>query len=137
MNAEDRKALVTAARAARLNAYAPYSGYAVGAALRSADGRVYTGANVENASYPVGLCAERVALFSAVADGRREFLAIAVVTEDGASPCGACRQALAEFNPDLEVIMADGKGWICQVSTMKTLLPYAFGRGDAGKPGGS
>jgi cytidine deaminase len=133
MKAEDRKALVSAARAARVNAYAPYSGYAVGAALQTVDGKVYTGANVENASYPVGLCAERVALFSAVADGRREFLAIAVVTEDGAAPCGACRQALAEFNPDLEVIMADGKGWICQVSSMKALLPYAFGRGDAEK----
>jgi cytidine deaminase len=124
---EARKELVEQARAARANAYAPYSHYPVGAALRTAGGRVYPGANVENASYPVGLCAERVALFSAVAAGERKFQALAVVTADGASPCGACRQALAEFGLGLEVILADEKGTIRQVVTLKKLLPMAFG----------
>ena len=127
--AEGRKELVEKARAARANAYAPYSRYAVGAALRSANGLIYTGANVENASYPVGLCAERVALFSAVAAGERKFLSIAVVTADGAAPCGACRQALAEFGRgiEIEIILADDKGKIHQVVMLKKLLPMAFG----------
>ena len=125
--AEARKELVEKARAARVHAYAPYSHYAVGAALEAASGKVYTGANVENASYPVGLCAERVALFSAVAAGERNFLSLAVVTADGAAPCGACRQALAEFGLGLEVILADGGGSIRQVVTLDKLLPMAFG----------
>ncbi len=115
------------ARAARANAYAPYSHYPVGAALRATSGAVYTGANVENASYPVGLCAERVALFSAAAAGERKFQALALVTAEGASPCGACRQALAEFGLGLEVILADEKGQILQVMTLEKLLPMAFG----------
>ncbi len=126
-SAEERKQLVAQARAARGNAYAPYSKYAVGAAIRTTAGKIYTGANVENASYPVGLCAERVALFSAASAGEREFRAIAVVTRDGASPCGACRQALAEFGLELEVIMADEKGEIREVTTLERLLPMAFG----------
>ena len=125
--AEGRKELVEKARAARANAYAPYSRYAVGAALRSANGLIYTGANVENASYPAGLCAERVALFSAVAASERRFLSIAVVTVDGAAPCGACRQALVEFGRGIEVILADDKGKIHQVVTLEKLLPMAFG----------
>jgi cytidine deaminase len=124
---DERKQLVAAACAARGNAYAPYSHYAVGAALQTAGGKVYSGANVENASYPVGLCAERVALFSAAAAGERTYRAIAVVTEEGAAPCGACRQALAEFGRHLEVILADEKGWICQITTLERLLPLAFG----------
>jgi cytidine deaminase len=124
---EERTQLVAAARAARGNAYAPYSRYPVGAALRTAAGKVYAGANVENASFPVGLCAERVALFSAVAAGERKFAAIAVVTRDGAAPCGACRQALAEFGVELEAILADGKGSIREITTLKRLLPSAFG----------
>jgi cytidine deaminase len=127
LTAEERRQLAAAAGAARGNAYAPYSHYAVGAAIRTAGGKVYTGANVENASYPVGLCAERVALFSAAAAGERAFRAIAVVTQDGAAPCGACRQALAEFGLELEVIMADEKGGIREVSTLDLLLPSAFG----------
>ncbi len=125
-SAEERKQLVAQACAARGNAYAPYSKYAVGAAIRTTTGKIYTGANVENASYPVGLCAERVALFSAAAAGERGFRAIAVVTRDGASPCGACRQALAEFGLELEVIMADEKGEIREVTTLDKLLPMAF-----------
>jgi cytidine deaminase len=118
---------VDAARAARGNAYAPYSHYKVGAAIRTTTGKIYTGANVENASYPVGLCAERVALFSAAAAGERKFDAIALVTRDGATPCGACRQALAEFSLALEVILADETGKIRAVTTLDKLLPSAFG----------
>ncbi len=119
---------MAAARAARGNAYAPYSNYPVGAAIQTNAGKVYAGANVENASYPVGLCAERVALFSAAAAGEREFRAIAIVTREGAAPCGACRQALAEFGIELEVIMADEKGEIREVTTLERLLPMAFGK---------
>ncbi len=133
LTAEERKRLVAEARAARGNAYAPYSHYAVGAAIQTADGNVYTGANVENASYPVGLCAERVALFSAAAAGEREFRAIAVVTWEGASPCGACRQALAEFGLKIEVILADEKGRIRRITTLERLLPFAFGPDHVGK----
>jgi cytidine deaminase len=127
LTAEERRRLAAAACAARGNAYAPYSKYAVGAAVLTAGGKTYPGANVENASYPVGLCAERVALFAAVAAGEREFRAIAVATKDGASPCGACRQALAEFGPGWEVILADGKARIREVTTLERLLPSAFG----------
>jgi cytidine deaminase len=127
LSAEERRQLAKEARAARGNAYAPYSKYPVGAAIRTTGGKVYTGANVENASYPVGMCAERVALFSAAAAGEREFRAIALVTRDGAPPCGACRQALAEFGVELEVIIADEKGRICKVTTLERLLPSAFG----------
>jgi cytidine deaminase len=121
-----RMELVEKARAARVSAYAPYSHYSVGAAIRTTDGTVYTGANVENASYPVGLCAERVALFSAVAAGERKFQAVAVVTAEGASPCGACRQALVEFGRGIEVILADDTGMIRQVVPLDQLLPFAF-----------
>jgi cytidine deaminase len=127
LTAEERRELVEAARAARGNAYAPYSHYPVGAAIRTAGGKVFTGANVENASYPVGLCAERVALFSAAAAGERKFDAIALVTRDGATPCGACRQALVEFGRTLEVILADETGEIREVTTLEELLPSAFG----------
>jgi len=126
-SAEGRKELVEKARAARVHAYAPYSHYAVGAAIEAASGKMFTGANVENASYPIGLCAERVALFSAAAAGERKFLSLAVVTADGAAPCGACRQALAEFGLGLEVILVDGGGSIRQVVTLEKLLPMAFG----------
>src|SRR4030067_48875 len=86
---ELRQKLIQAAREARQWAYAPYSGYAVGAALLTASGRVYDGVNVENAAYPTGICAERVAVFKAVSEGEREFAAIAVVTANGGSPCGS------------------------------------------------
>jgi cytidine deaminase len=128
--AEERRQLVAAALAARGKAYAPYSHYAVGAAVLASGGKTYAGANVENASYPVGLCAERVALFSAVAAGERTFRAVAVVTEDGAAPCGACRQALSEFGIGWEVILADGEGRIREVITLERLLPEAFGGED-------
>ncbi|HID88017.1 MAG TPA: cytidine deaminase [Anaerolineae bacterium] len=117
--------LVALAKGARRNAYAPYSDFAVGAALLARSGRVYTGCNVENASYGLSICAERVALFKAVAGGEREFTAIAVVTETGATPCGACRQVLREFGDDLRVIVANLEGER-QVYTLEELLPHSF-----------
>ena len=126
--------LLALARRARENAYAPYSGFAVGAALLGADGRVYTGCNVENAAYPVACCAERTALFHAVAEGAREFTAIAVAggrigdnAEASCPPCGVCRQALYEFGgPGLTVIMAKSADDYI-VTTLGELLPYGFG----------
>jgi cytidine deaminase len=120
--------LVALAAEARERAYVPYSHFPVGAALLGWSGQVYTGCNVENASYPLTLCAERAAIARAVADGEREFAAIAVVTSTGATPCGACRQVLREFGgPDgaLRVIVAkpDGES---QVYTIAELLPEAF-----------
>jgi cytidine deaminase len=117
--------LVALAEEARRNAYAPYSGFVVGAALLATSGRVYSGCNVENASYGLSICAERTALFKAVSAGEQEFVAIAVVTETGATPCGACRQVLREFGGDLRVIVANLKGkW--RVYTLEELLPHSF-----------
>ena len=101
--------LVAAARRARRHAVAPYSGFKVGAALETADGQVITGCNIENATYGLTLCAERVAMFTALAAGHRRFRRVAVVadTEDPTPPCGACRQILWEFGGDLEVILAN------------------------------
>jgi len=124
---EQRQALVEAAQAARAEAYAPYSNYAVGAALLGKSGKVVRGANVENAVYPLSLCAERVAIFTAVSEGEREFEAIAVVTRDGGTPCGACRQVLSEFGPEILVLIADESGAIRQEATVSELLPGAFG----------
>ena len=102
--------LLELAARARENAYVPYSHFAVGAALRSEDGSIYTGCNVENASYGLTICAERNAVVHAVAEGARRFDAVAVVTENGVTPCGACRQVLAEFGPEMTVITADAAG---------------------------
>jgi cytidine deaminase len=119
--------LLEAARLARSHAYAPYSKFEVGAALQSADGRVITACNVENASYGLSLCAERSAIASAVASGMRDFSAIAVAGPDGVltSPCGACRQVLAEFNPNMAVVYTTSDG--AQESTVAELLPHSFG----------
>ncbi|MDE3128233.1 MAG: cytidine deaminase [Gemmatimonadota bacterium] len=108
-------------------AYAPYSGFRVGAALLSADGAVAAGCNVENAAYPAGVCAERVALGAAVAQGHREFLALAIATEaqEPTPPCGVCRQALVEFAPDL-VVLSVTRGGREARWTLHELLPHAF-----------
>lgn len=118
--------MVAAAAAARERAYAPYSHFAVGAALRAADGAIYVGCNVENASYGLTICAERNAVAHAVASGARDLVAIAVVTENGVTPCGACRQVLAEFGPEMTVIVADTRG-NRRIYMLGELLPDAFG----------
>ncbi|GAB4489058.1 MAG: cytidine deaminase [Anaerolineales bacterium] len=118
--------LIQSANAVRRNAYAPYSHYRVGAALRAKSGRVYTGVNVENAAYPTTMCAERVALFKAISEGEREFESLALVTENGGSPCGACRQALSEFGLELRVLIADGAETLLQEISLSALLPEAF-----------
>jgi cytidine deaminase len=125
-----KKKLIALASEARQNAYAPYSGYAVGAALLAESGEIYQGANVENAVYPVGTCAERAAIFSAASAGEREFPAIAVVTANGGTPCGACRQVMAEFSLDMIVLIANDRGHILQETTVRELLPGAFGPQD-------
>ena len=122
-----KRDLIDRARRARRRAYAPYSGYAVGAALLASSGKIYSGANVENAAYPTGTCAERSAAFHAVSQGERSFEAIAVVTEAGGSPCGACRQVLSEFGPEMTVLIADREGRLVRQLTLSRLLPYAFG----------
>lgn len=116
-----RRALLVQARA-----YAPYSNYPVGAALLGRSGQVYEGVNVENAAYPTSMCAERSAVFHAVSCGERQFEAIAVVTPNGGSPCGACRQVLSEFGLDLIVYVADGEGHLLAQTTVGDLLPLAF-----------
>ena len=123
--------LVAAARAARARAYAPYSGFRVGAALLTEQGDVITAANVENASYGLAICAERSAVVAAVAAGSRRFVAIAVAGNgpDPVTPCGACRQVLREFpaGPDLEVLCAGETGEELITTTLGALLPDSFG----------
>ncbi len=125
-----RTELIRLALEARQRAYAPYSHYRVGAALLTPQGDIFQGANVENAVYPTSMCAERTALFKAVSEGHHEFLAIAIATENGGSPCGACRQALSEFGLDLQVYTVDGQGRVVLDTTLRALLPQAFGPDD-------
>jgi cytidine deaminase len=125
--------LVAAAREAQKNAYAPYSGYPVGAALLTGSGQTVSGVNVENAAYPTGMCAERTAVFKAVSEGERSFRALAVVTRNGGSPCGSCRQVLSEFGLETVVLVADESGRILQETTVGALLPASFGPGDLGQ----
>ena len=121
-----RKQLVEAAMAVREQAYAPYSNYAVGAALLASNGNVYRGCNVENSSYGLTNCAERTATFSMVADGCQRIEAIAIATENSGSPCGACRQVLTEFAADIPVYLVDANGNISD-HTLHELLPLHFG----------
>ena len=123
---EEKQSLIDLANEARKRAYAPYSNYPVGAALRTRSGRFYTGVNVENAAYPQTMCAERVAIFKAVSEGEIEFEVIAVVTNNGGSPCGGCRQVMAEFGLDTLVLIADGDGKLKKEMTVGDLLPEAF-----------
>jgi cytidine deaminase len=119
--------LVEAARRAREAAYVPYSGFAVGAAALAVDGSVHTGCNVENSSYGLTICAERAAIFGAVSAGRRDLVAIAVVagTPGPPRPCGACLQVMAEFNPNLKVVMGN-LGGLVEVLPLGELLPRQF-----------
>jgi cytidine deaminase len=123
----DPRDLIARAKEARAGSYSPYSEFAVGAALLGADGRVWSGANVENASYGLSMCAERTAIFHAVANGAHAFRAVAVAGPDGlvTLPCGACRQVLWEFGPDMRVLYEDS-GVVKDVA-LAELLPAAFG----------
>ncbi len=118
--------LIEIAVAASKFAYIPYSGYAVGAALQASDGTIYGGCNVENAAYSPTICAERTALVKAISEGHLKFDAIAVVTKDGGSPCGTCRQTLYEFAPNLRVIIADFEGKVRFDGPLTDLLPLGF-----------
>lgn len=122
----DWSSLVQAAIDVRKRSYSPYSRYAVGSALLTRGGKIYVGANVENAVYPLTNCAERTAIFTAVSNGEKDFVAIAVVTENAGTPCGSCRQVLAEFGLDIQVIIANTSGEISRVMTVAELLPGAF-----------
>jgi len=123
---EKKQSLIELANTARQHAYAPYSNYPVGSALRTKSGRIFTGVNVENAAYPQTMCAERIAIFKAVSEGEQEFEVITVVTDNGGSPCGGCRQVMAEFGLDTIVLLADGSGKLIKETTVGELLPGAF-----------
>ena len=127
LNAEAEAELAARAAQARQWAYAPYSHYAVGAALLTASGKIYDGVNVENAGYGDSICAERTAAVKAVSEGEREFVAIAVSSANGGSPCGSCRQVLSEFGLEAQVLIVDGQGAILRRTTLRALLPDAFG----------
>ena len=130
----ERQALIDLANEARRRAYAPYSNYQVGAALRTTSGRLFTGCNIENAAYPTGICAERVAIFKAVSEGEREFEVIAVVTSNGGTPCGSCRQVMAEFGLETRVLIGDGEGRLLRELSVADLLPGAFTPKDLPRP---
>ena len=127
---EIRETLIQHATQAMQWAYVPYSKYSVGAAVLTSSGKIYDGVNVENAVYPLTLCAERVAIFKAVSQGERKFEAIAVVTRNGGTPCGSCRQVMAEFGTDTLVLIADQDGKLLHEYTVADLLPDSFGEDD-------
>ncbi len=123
---EMKARLIESAGQARRWAYAPYSKYAVGAALLSDSGKIYDGVNIESAAYPTSICAERVAYFKAVSEGERNFQAMAVVTENGGYPCGACRQVMAEFGLETVVMICNAEGELLEETSVGGLLPGAF-----------
>ena len=127
MTDHDLAPLITAAIAASHNAYAPYSNYPVGAALVDTDGTIHTGCNVENASYPATICAERSALVKAVSDGQQTFDTIVIASRNGGAPCGICRQMLYEFAPHLRVIVVDFEEKCHIDAPLNTLLTNGFG----------
>ena len=126
MDENKTQQLIDIALHARQWAYAPYSKYRVGAALLTASGRIYEGVNIENAAYPTGICAERVAIFKAVSEGEREVEPFVVATQNGGSPCGSCRQVLAEFGLTTRVIIVNVEGTIMWDTTVRDILPDAF-----------
>jgi cytidine deaminase len=125
--APDLSVLIAAAKQARSRAYARHSGFSVGAALRTANGELFAGCNVENFSYGLTICAERAAVFAAVAGGHRQFAALAIVADGGVTPCGACRQVLAEFCDDLPIYLVDtANADRVEEVRLRELLPRAF-----------
>ncbi len=130
---DERKlnALKVLASQSAQNAYAPYSRYKVGAAVLVEDGRIYGGCNIENAAYPSGICAERVAIFKAVEAGHRKIIALAVSTANGGSPCGACRQVMREFlDDDTPIFILNDVGELVEEMKFSDLLPRSFGPED-------
>jgi len=128
---EEFEKLIKEAEKARKRAYTPYSKFQVGAAVLCADGKIFTGCNIENASFGLSVCAERVAIFKAISEGSTKFESIAVIgdTDKPCSPCGACRQVISEFGEDIPLIMANLKGEV-KIKKIKELLPEAFGKND-------
>lgn len=127
MGVDDEDRLLELAWEASQRAYAPYSGFLVGAALATKEGKLYSGCNVENASYGLTICAERTALFKAVSEGEREFELLAICAPGGVPPCGACRQVLHEFSPGMSVVMADEHKRVAARNQLSELLPVTFG----------
>lgn len=123
----DVRSMIAMARRARDFAFAPFSRFKVGASIRTRDGRIFTGCNIENASFGLTLCAERTAIFKAISEGTREFTQVVIVTDASklTPPCGACRQVLWEFAPDAEVILANVRGHTMRLK-MSALLPWPF-----------
>lgn len=128
---ENYKKLIKEAEKARKRAYTPYSKFKVGAAILTSDGKIFTGCNIENASFGLTVCAERVAILKAISEGSSEFEAIVIVgnTNRYCSPCGACRQVIYEFGEDIKIIMSNLKGDI-KIKKMRELLPEAFSKND-------
>ena len=126
LNDITKKKLVNSAIQAREKSYSPYSKYQVGAAILTRSGEVYTGTNIENASYGLTMCAERSGVYSAVSQGNKELDAIAIVTSNGGKPCGACLQVLSEFNKDIDIIIADNSGDVVQEMKLQDLLPQGY-----------
>ncbi|MBG0784346.1 MAG: cytidine deaminase [Anaerolineaceae bacterium] len=125
-----RETLIQHAVQAMQWAYAPYSDYPVGAAALTSSGKIYDGVNVENAVFPLTICGERVAIFKAVSQGEKEFEAIAVATRNGGTPCGSCRQVMAEFGTDTLVLIVNQDGELLHEYTVADLLPDSFGDDD-------
>jgi cytidine deaminase len=121
--------LIERASLAQSQAYAPYSGFKVGAAILTEDGEIYSGCNVENSSYGLTICAERVALFKAISEGKRRFKSVVVFSDRLAYPCGACLQVLVEFSPEMEVCLASSKGELKRFN-LRDLLPKPFAIGN-------
>lgn len=123
----NKKKLIQEAKKVRNNAYAPFSTFKVGAAVLTTDGKIFTGCNVENSSYGLTVCAERIAIFKAISEGYQDFQSIAIVadTEQLTPPCGSCRQVLVEFNPNMEVILSNLDDDI-QTYSLKELMPEPF-----------
>jgi cytidine deaminase len=126
---KEYRELAEAAQKAKLNAYAPFSKFGVGAALLTADGQIFTGCNIENSSYGLTICAERVAVFKAISQGASKFKAIAIVSDDPdfTPPCGACRQVLSDLTGNIDFIMMNSKKRF-KIIKVSSLLPFAFTR---------
>ena len=132
ININKQKELINTAMEVRKNAYAPYSNFHVAAALLCADGEIISGINMESSSYGLSVCAERNTIATAVAKGKKDFIALAIISRSGVTPCGACRQVIFDICGDIDIILSDGNGNIQDTTTTKALLPIAFSHKDLG-----